>query len=166
MKLLFDSTTRRLAGSIEGSENGLPSNLIVVTGTLSGNTETDYLDTDNVTIITKPLSQTEIDEKNIGPDGNPIVVDPAIIAEELVVKKQQASLELDATAITSKSRIITDGIYILLKGLTGHKKTAWLSRYEAIETEHTTAKAKVASAVDEASVDLEKEKGNKKIKEA
>jgi len=59
MKLLFDKTTRRMTGSIEGSLKGIPSNLIALTATMPAEPETAYLNADNVTVSTRVLTAVE-----------------------------------------------------------------------------------------------------------
>jgi len=69
MKLLFDKTTRRMAGTIEGSEKGLPSNLIVITAPMPATPETAYLNADNITVGTKALTAAENKARNAGAGG-------------------------------------------------------------------------------------------------
>jgi len=69
MKLLFDKTTRRMAGTIEGSTKGMPSNLVVVTAGMPTTPETAYLNADNATVSTKALTAAETKARNAGPGG-------------------------------------------------------------------------------------------------
>jgi len=59
MKLLFDQTTRRLLGNIEGHTKGLPSNVIEVSAPMPATPETAWLNADNVTVGSKALTAAE-----------------------------------------------------------------------------------------------------------
>lgn len=71
MKLFFDKKTRRMMGSIEGSNKGFPTNLITITGTMPAAPETSHLNADNVTVITKALTGTELAARAVKPNGKP-----------------------------------------------------------------------------------------------
>jgi len=69
MKLLFNKTTRRMEGTIEGSTKGLPSDVIAIAAPMPKVQETAYLNTDNVTVGIKALTAAETKARNAGPGG-------------------------------------------------------------------------------------------------
>ena len=104
MKLLFDKTTRRITGTIEGSTKGLPSNLIVISAPMPATQETAYLNTDNITVGTKALTAVETKARSAGPGGKlPPLPKPPI--SKLEFMSLFADAELAAIFTAAKSNV-------------------------------------------------------------
>jgi len=63
MRLLFDVKTRRFAGSIVGKSVGVPNGLVEVASPMPASPGTAFLNSDNVTVIDKPLTAAELAAK-------------------------------------------------------------------------------------------------------